>query len=61
MMRSDEPAGAKFKHVRADFPNIALLNKSATLGNIQLTSCHASVGNNSLGETATALSLEISL
>ena len=44
MMRSDEPAGAKFKHVCVDFPNLALLTKSIKMGDIQVTFGNASVG-----------------
>ena len=33
-MCSYEPAGSKFKHVCTDFPNIAVLTKSATPGYI---------------------------
>ena len=61
MMLSDEPSGAKFKRVCADFPNIVLLTKSATPGNIQVTFVHVFVGNKSFRETFTAFTLAGSL
>ena len=61
MMRSDKPAGTKFKRVCASFPNLALVPKSATPGNIQVTFDHASVGDHSLRETVTAFTLAGSL
>ena len=36
-MRSGELAGSKFKRVSMDFPNLAILTKSATPGDIQAT------------------------
>ena len=57
-MRSDEPAVSKFKRLYTDFPNIALLTKSATPGEVQVTYTHASIENNLLRETATTFSLE---
>ena len=60
-MYSDESSGTKFKSVCADFPNIALLTKSITPGDIQFTFVHAFVGNKSLGETVTDFSLVGSL
>ena len=61
MMQSDEPAGANFKCVCADFPNIALLTKSTTPGDIQVKFGRASIGNKSLRETIDALDLARSL
>ena len=43
------------------FPNVAILTKSATPGEVQLTFAHASVGKKSLGESVTALNLAESL
>ena len=45
LMCTSKPAGNKFKHVYKYFPNVAILTKSATPGNTQLTFKHASVGN----------------
>ena len=53
MMHSDKPARTKFKGVCVNFPNIALLAKSAMPGNIQVTFGHVSVGNKPLGQTVT--------
>ena len=55
--RSDDPSGSKFKRVCTDLPNLAVLNKSATSGYIQVTYRHTSVGNKSLGKTSTAFAL----
>ena len=57
-MRSDNPAGSKFKRVSTDFPNLAVLTKSATPGEIQATYLHTCVGNKSLGETVATFNLE---
>ena len=57
-MRSDNPAGSKFKRVSTDFPNLAVLTKSATPGEIQATDSHRCVGNKSLGETVATFNLE---
>ena len=57
VMRTSEPAAEKYKRVCKDFPNIAILTKSAMLGKIQLTFGHAAVGNKSLGESSVAFSL----
>ena len=56
-MPSDEPSIFKFKWVCADSPNLALLNKSATPAEDQLTYTQMSVENKSLGETVTAIAL----
>ena len=61
MMRLDETASTKFKYVCADFPNLALIIKSSTLGEIQVTFGHTSIGNKYLEETGTAFALSISL
>ena len=49
-MCSDEPAISKFKRVSTDLPNLEILTKSATHGEIQATYMHASVGNKSFGK-----------
>ena len=45
----DDLSITKLKVVCAYFPNITLLAKRATLGEIQVTFVHVSVENNSLG------------
>ena len=40
-----------------DFPNLAILTKSATPGEVQLKFVHATVGNKSLGEYVVVFSL----
>ena len=50
-MGASEPAAEKYKRVYEDFPNLAILTKSATPGKIQLTFGHVNVGNKSLGES----------
>ena len=45
VIRASEPAAEKLKKFCKDFPNFAILTKSATPGKIQLTLTHASVGN----------------
>ena len=57
VMRVSEPAAEKYKRVCEDFPNLAILTKSATPGKIQLTFGHAAVGNKSLGEYVGAFAL----
>ena len=56
-MRASDPAADKFKRVCEDFPNLAILTKSSTPGNIQLTFGHTAVGNKSLGEFVVAFAL----
>ena len=60
-MRSYKPVGSKFKQVSTDFPNLAVLTKSATSEEIQEMYLHASVGNNSPGKMVTAFALSGSL
>ena len=57
LMCTSKPDRDKFKHVWDNFPNLAILNKSATPGDHQLTFVHVYVGNKSLGESVTAFSL----
>ena len=47
-MRASEPATEKYKNVCEEFPNLGILTKSSTLGEVQLTFGHATVGNKSL-------------
>ena len=49
VMRASEPATDKFKKICEAFPNLAIITKSSTPGEIQLTFGHADVGNKSLG------------
>ena len=51
VMRASEPARDKYKNVYKDFPNLGILTKSSTPGEIQLTFGHAAVGKKSLGES----------
>ena len=60
-MHLENLTGAKFKRICGNFPNIAILTKSATLVNIQVTIVHATVGDKSLRETITAFALAGSL
>ena len=60
-MHSYEPDGSKFKQVCMDLLNMAVLTKSATPGDIQVTHTHMSVGNNPLGKTVTACVLTESI
>ena len=53
----DEPSGSKLKWVCTELPNLAVLTKSATPGDTQVTYAHASVGKNPFGETVTAFAL----
>ena len=57
VMHVIEPVAEKFKRVCEDFLNLAILTKSSTPGEIQLTFGHASVGNKSLGESVAAFAL----
>ena len=57
VIRASEPAADKFKRVCEDFPNLAILTKSSTPGEIQLTFGHAAVGNKSLGESVVVFAL----
>ena len=48
VMRAIEPASENYKRVSENFPNLAILTKSAMPDKIQLTFGHATVGKNSL-------------
>ena len=56
-MHASEPAAEKYKRVCEDFPNLAILTKSASPGEIQFTFSHAAIGNKSLWESVVAFSL----
>ena len=57
VMCASEPVADKYKNVCKDFPNLAILTKSSTPEEIQLTFGHAAVGNKSLGESVVACAL----
>ena len=57
VIRASEPDAEKYKRVCEDFPNLAILTKSVTLGEIWLTFGHAAVVNKSLGESVVAFAL----
>ena len=57
IMRASEPASKNYKKVCEDFPNFAIMTKSATPGEFQLTFGHATVGNNSLGGSVVGFAL----
>ena len=50
-IRASVPAKEKFKNICDDYPNLAILTKSSTPGEVQLTFGHSMVGNKSLGES----------
>ena len=56
-MRASKPAAKKYKRVCEYFPNIAILTKSATPGEIQLTFGHTAFGNKSLGKSVVDFAL----
>ena len=60
-MRLDNLSGTSFKRVCEDIPNLAILTKSATPGEIQVFFGHDSVGKNPLEETVTDFTLAISI
>ena len=49
VVRASKPATEKFKDICTDFPNLALLTKNSTPGEIQITFGHSMFGNKSLG------------
>ena len=57
IMRVSEPTAEKYKKVCKDFPNLAIMTKSATPGKFQVTFSHTTVENKSLGESVVAFSL----
>ena len=61
IMRTSDPDGEKFKHICKYFPNMAILTKIATPGDVQLTFSHMSFGNKYLKESITAFALAVSL
>ena len=56
-MRTSNPDSEKFKHVCKDSPNLTILTKSATSGELQLVFTHVSIGNKSHGKYITAFAL----
>ena len=50
VIRVSKPATEKFKDICNDFPNLAILTKSSTPGEVQLTFGHSTVGDKSLRE-----------
>ena len=60
-MCSDKPAGSKLNRVITDFPNLAVLTKSTTPGEIQAMYVHTSIRNKFFGEMVTNFVLEGSL
>ena len=50
IMRTIKPAFEKYKIFATNFPNLAILTKSAMPGEVQLTFAHVSVGNNPSGD-----------
>ena len=55
LMRANEMADIKFKHVCADFPHLFMLTKSIDPGKVQVTLFHSTVTKNPLGEIIVAL------
>ena len=60
-MCASDPAAENYKQVCEDFPNLAILTKSARQGKVQLTFGHAASGNKSLGESVVDFSLVVDL
>ena len=56
-----KPDNKNFKLVCKYLPNLAIITKSATPGEVQLTCAHASMGNKYLGEYVTEFALARSL
>ena len=61
IMHMNKPDNEKYKKVCKYLPNIAIVTKSSTLGEVQLAFAHTSVGNTPLGESVTAFALAGSL
>ena len=60
-MRTSEPTIEKYKKVCDYLPNLVILTKSTTPGEVQLTFAHESVGEKYLGESVAAFALVGSL
>ena len=56
-MFTSNQAFAKYKKVCDNFQNLAIITKSATPGEVQLTFVHASVGNKLLMESVAVFAL----
>ena len=57
IMRASKPDAEKYKNVCDDFPNIAILIKSATPVKVRLLFVNTTVGNKSLGESVVEFAL----
>ena len=57
VMLASKTDADKYKNVCEDFPNLVILTKTSTPGDIQLTFGHAAVGNKSLVESVVAFAL----
>ena len=57
IMPVSNPSAKEYKKVCNDFPNIAILTKSATPGEVQSTLYHVTVGNKYLGESVVVSNL----
>ena len=57
VISTSEPAAEKYKRVCEDFPNLAILTKSATPGKFQIAFGQEAVGNNYLGESVVDFAL----
>ena len=56
-MRASEPATEKYKNVCEEFPNLGILTKISTPGEVQLMFGYATVGNKSLDESIQVFAL----
>ena len=56
-MHASKPSAENYNKVFDYFHNLALLTKSSTPGEFQLTLVHATVGNKSLGGSVVAFAL----
>ena len=60
-MRTSEPENEKYKNVHDGFPNLAILTKSVTSDEVQLTFTYAPFRNKSLGDSVVKFSFAGSL
>ena len=56
-MRASKPVTEKYKNVCEDLPNLGILTKISTPGEVQLTFVHSTRGNKSLGGSIQAFAL----
>ena len=61
VIQASKPATEKFKDICTDFPNLDILTKISTPGEIQLIFRHSTVRNKSLGETLQSFALSSDL